>query len=363
MEIFVTPMNINPIDPVNPISAPDGFSAEVAKQCGLHHTSGIPEHTKILRDGALDEDQFIEHCRIILGERIKQYRYMLRTFDEGCVFFYFGSTDQLAHVFWRDRDPDHPGYKQEEADKYATLIDDLYVEMDGLVGEALAVLDDDDPLIIMSDHGFGSFRRGLNVNTWLLDEGYVHLVDSADRARASILDSVDWRRSKAYALGINCLYLNLAGREKHGIVSETERVPLLKEIGEKLLQLRDADGSPVVDTAYYVEEYYPGADRDSAPDMLIGYARNYRGSWATTLGRMPPELLEDNLDRWSGDHCIAAHLIPGIVVTNRKIVVADPSLSDMAPTILSVFGVSPPAEMSGRPILRLGSGQAAALDN
>lgn len=353
LKLYVSPMNIDPSDPVNAISTPPEFAAELAEACGPYYTQGIPEHTKILQTGALNEDEYLSHCRIVLDERIRQYRYAMKKFEKGFLFFYFGSTDQLAHIFWRDRDPDHPGRKETEAAKYGKVIDDCYVEMDGLVGEALDVLDADDTLIIMSDHGFTSFRRGFNVNTWLRAENYLVLKDGVEPKSASVPGiGVDWTRTRAYALGINSLYLNLRGREKNGIVPRAERKPLLKKIGEGLLAVRDPDnGERMIERVYYVDEYYPDADPDIAPDLLIGYAQNYRGSWGTTLGGIASVLVEDNLNRWSGDHCIAHHLVPGIVVTNRKITLSDPSLSDMAPTILDYFGIEPAAGMSGRPML------------
>ena len=352
LELFVTPMNLDPTKPLNAISTPGDFSQQLADECGLYHTTGIPEHTAILTRGALNEDEYLQHCRIILDERIRQYRYALRQFGSGFLFFYFGTTDQLAHIFWRDRDPGHPGRRPEQAEQYAAVIDECYVEMDALLGEALDALDAKDTLIVMSDHGFGSFRRGLNLNSWLRDEGYLTLREPAGAERPSILADADWDRTRAYALGINSLYLNSLGRERRGIVAAADRADLLQEIGEKLLALRDPqDGARVVATVYHVDEFYPGADRRIAPDLLVGYAENYRASWATALGGAPHETFEDNLERWSGDHCVAHHLVPGILVTNRKIAVSEPALTDLAPTILAAFGIDKPAEMIGRNVL------------
>ncbi len=349
LEVYVTPLNIDPLGPVIPISTPGDFSRVLAQACGRYYTTGIPEDTKALRSGALNEDEFLAQVRMVLDERITQYRYALEQFEHGCLFFYFGHIDQLSHIFWRDRDPQHPGRVPEEAVKYATMIEDAYVEMDALLGEALEVLNDDDTLIIMSDHGFTSFRRGFNLNSWLIDNGYLTVVNPSERARYTYLDGVDWSKTKAYALGLNALYVNLAERETHGVVRPgQEQKQLLAEIAQKLLNVRDTDGSRVIETIYLVDDIYPNADPAIAPDILVGYADGYRASWATAEGGMPFELFEDNLDRWSGDHCVAAHLVPGILVTNRKLRVEDPSLIDLAPTILVEFGVEPPPEMVGR---------------
>ena len=113
--------------------------------------------------------------------------------------------------------------------------------------------------------------------------------------------------------------------------------------------MRDGE-QEVIRTVYDVAEIYPTADARIAPDLLIGYADGYRASWATAEGTVAMELFEDNHDRWSGDHCIAHDIVPGILVTNRTVVVADPTLSDLAATIPAEFGIAPPPDMAGRPL-------------
>ncbi len=350
--LYVSPLNIDPTSPFNAISTPTDFAAEIAAGSGRYYTTGIPEDTKALRADALTEDEFLSMVRVLVEERTAQYRQALADFKRGFLFFYFGHTDQLAHVFWRDIDPGHPGRKPEQDGKYDKVIESTYLEMDERVGEALRIIDDNDVLIVMSDHGFASFRRGFNVNTWLIQNGYQRARSDDRRKRALGLagGNVDWPSTRAYAVGINALYINVSGREAGGIVPDSERSALAHEIGDKLLQIRDEDGSRVIEKVYYTFEEYPGADPMVAPDMLIGYARNYRGSWATSLGGQPFELLEDNLDRWSGDHCIAHYLVPGTLAANRPITVQDPALIDLAPSILQLFNLKPPEAMIGRPI-------------
>jgi predicted AlkP superfamily phosphohydrolase/phosphomutase len=351
LELYVTPLNIDPLKQVTPVGAPGDFAEEIAETCGRFYTTGIPEDTKALRSGALTEDEFLAQVQVLRGERVKQFRYALEHFDAGCLFFYFGHTDQLAHIFWRDRDPGHPAHDPEEAKRYGTVVEDTYVEMDGLLGEALQAIDGNDTIIVMSDHGFTSFRRGLNLNTWLIANGYMVLKDGFRQEHSVYLSGVDWSKTRAYALGLNALYVNQAGRESQGIVAEGEaRRRLLVELAEKLVTVRDADDAQVIDRLYIVEDYYPGADPEVAPDILVGYGDTYRASWATAEGGSPLELLEDNRDRWSGDHCIAHQIVPGILLTNREVVIDDPNLTDLAPSILSVYGIDAPSEMTGRVI-------------
>lgn len=372
LEVFVTPINIDPLAPAVPISEPPSFATELAQATGRYYTAGIPEHTAEIQQGALNEDQWLNKARMILSERVSQYRYALKNFHAGCLFFYFGTPDQVSHIFWRDQDLDHPGRVAKQGDKYARVIEETYIQMDGIVGEALAIVKPEDTLIVMSDHGFASFRRGFNLNTWLAQHGYIsrqasdqqasdqQVSDSSSGAQgqpaashaAEPFADVDWSQTQAYGVGLNGLYLNLQGREKKGIVSGAEKEALLEKLTTELLAVRDVDGAQVIDKIYNVARDYPGANPEIAPDLLIGYARNYRAGWSTLLGGFSADILEDNRDRWSGDHCIAAHLVPGIVLSNRAIVVDHPDLRDIAPTVLELFGLPQPEELAGRSIFR-----------
>ncbi len=358
LDVYVSPLNIDPSNPAMAVATPSSFSNEIAEMSGLCYTQGIPEDTKALRSDALTEDEFLQMVRLLAVERTKQYQAALEKFNNGFLFFYFGHTDQLAHIFWRDTDPGHTGRKPEQDGKYEHVIRDTYREMDLRLSEALAKIDAADALIVCSDHGFSSFRRGLNVNRWLADEGY--LVElPPDQAKQNDADGLtlpyaDWSKTRAYAVGINSIYLNLKGRERFGIVEPGETQQLLAEISSKLLALRDKDASDaqVVVKTYVTSSEYKGADPLIAPDLLVGYAHNYRGSWSTVEGKIRRRTIENNIDRWSGDHCIASYLVPGVILSNRKLAIDDPALTDMAATILAHFGAARPEGMGGRNVLR-----------
>ena len=365
IDIYVSPLQIDPSNPANPVSYPLEWSAELAKLTGVGgmYTTGIPEDTKALRsrpsaktlDGermqtALDEDAFLGMAHELVEERTKQYHDALANFKAGFLYYYFGHTDQLAHVFYRDMDPLHPGRKPEQEGRYTNIIFQTYEEMDQRIGEALEIMDDNDVLVVMSDHGFSSFRYGFNVNNWLVEKGYMSVKDMGRSGRRQALRNVNYDRTRVYAVGINCLYINLKGREKHGIVPKEESRRLMEEVAAELEQLRDEDGTKVIEKVYFTFDEYPNADPDIAPDMMIGYRRNYRGSWATALGGIGRGLFEDNKDRWSGDHCIAANLVPGVILSNMKLAVDDPELSDLGPALLQIFGIKPPESMVQRNI-------------
>ena len=351
LELYISPINIDPTKSLHRISTPADFASQLAKKHGRFATVGIPEDTKALTHGALNKGQFLEQVGLGHGERVIQFRDAISEFQQGCLFFYFGSTDLVQHMFWRDRDPQHPGHIPEEAEEYAHVIAETYVDTDRLVGEALDCLDDDDVLIVFSDHGFTSFRRGFNLNSWLAENGYISLKNPSLQGKFDMFANVDWAKTRAYGLGLNGLYINQLGREKWGLVKSHERDRLLKELQERLLETRDVDDTAFIDHVAIVQEIYPHADGQIAPDIIMGYQAGYRASWETVLGRMPREVVVDNMDRWSGTHLISPAHVPGMILTSFPIVRNDPSIFDIAPTILAAYGIERPEQMSGRSLL------------
>lgn len=283
---------------------------------------------------------------IVLQERMEMLEYALRHYDDGLLFFYFACTDLQPHMFWWDCDERHPVRSPEDARKYHNLVKELYKKMDRVVGDLLARYGEQATLIVMSDHGMAHFKRQFNLCTWLRDNGYIQPADCT-----SLLVNVDWSRTRAYGLGLNGLYLNLKGRERDGIVDPgREREMLLSELVEKLEAVRDVDGRVVISKVYRADKVYSGAGMTLAPDLVIGYHRGYRCSWGTPLGGMTEEVLSDNTELWSADHCLAAEDVPGILFINKPIHAQSPTLLDLGPTILAEYGLNRPSAMVGRSV-------------
>jgi predicted AlkP superfamily phosphohydrolase/phosphomutase len=357
LELYISPVNIDPLDSAMPISEPTSFARELADRHGRFYTLGIPEDTKAFTHGALPAEAFIDQAALAGGERLKLWRAALAEFRAGCLCFYFGASDLMQHMFWRDFDTEHPAHDAEEAARHGAIVPEQYEQADARVGEALAVLREGDTLLVFSDHGFTSFRQGFSLNSWLVEQGYLHLVDpsgrnhSSDAASEAMFAGIDWGYSQAYGLGMNGLYLNQQGREKFGSVKPAENKALCERLREELLQVRDAEGKPVFDRVDRTFELYPGANSRLAPDLILGYADGFRASWETVLGGMPGETLVTNREQWSGEHLISARLVPGVLVSNRKLNTTDPHLRDLAPTILQLFGLKPIAAMTGKPLI------------
>jgi predicted AlkP superfamily phosphohydrolase/phosphomutase len=352
--LYVTPIQIDPANPEMPICTPANYAKELAAQTGGFYTQGLPDDTKALDEGIFSDDDYISQADLVLDERMRQFHFELdrfRSLDRGFLFFYFNSLDQNSHMFWRNMDADSPMHA-DAGGRHTARIRDMYAAMDRVLDEALAAVDEQTTLVAISDHGFAPFHRAFHINSWLLENGYLALRPGVRRQNVAYLAGIDWRRTKAYALGINCLYVNLRGREKQGIISRgQQREDLLQELVTKLEATVDSEtGQRPIKYAYRSDQEYTGPHAGDGPDLVLGYYRGYRGSNESAMGKVSDEVFTDNLLKWSGCHCMAADEVPGIIVSNRKILKEDPSLLDMGPTFLNLFGLQVPSEMKGKDI-------------
>ncbi len=352
-ELYATPINIDPERPAMPISHPFVYSIYLAKLLGPYATLGLAEDTWALNERVIDENAFLKQAWLYFDERKKQLWDALDKTKRGFVSVVFDTSDRISHMFWRTLEPDHPANKGKEVEAYKRVMPEMYQRMDALVGEVRAKLGDDrgTRLMVISDHGFTSFRRGVNLNSWLLQNGYLFLKEGAE-VSGDWFEKVDWSRTKAFTLGLTGLFVNRVGRERDGIVrAGAELDQLCHELKTKLEGLRDpADGSPVIREVFLTREIHSGPYADAAPELLIGYHKGYRHSWDCATGSVTKDVFIDNTRSWSGDHCVDPRLVPGVFWCDRKIDVKEPALIDLAPTVLDLFGVPIPGYMQGRPL-------------
>src|SRR5690242_13951986 len=356
-QLYVSPINIDPANPALPISTPKSYSKQLSEEVGEFYTQGIAEDTKALSGAVLDDKEYLEQAREVLAEHRRIFDAEFPKFHEGMFFFYFSSLDLNSHMFWRLMDPTHPGYNAALAEQNAAAIEWFYQQLDEVLGEVLPKLDANTTLLVVSDHGFAPYYRSFNLNTWLVQNGYIVMKNDGTADSSEPLANVDWSKTRAYGLGLNGLYINLRGRERDGIVAAgAEEDALIKELSDKLLAEKDPKtGLPVITRMDRASVVYQGPYAMFGPDLLVGYNRGYRAGWQTTLGAFPPDIMEDNLNPWSGDHCMDSSLVPGVVLSNEKIVAEKPALTDIAPTIFAEFGIAKPNDLTGQSILE-GSG-------
>ncbi len=354
-ELYASPINFDPQSPLFPISSPAGYAAEIEGRLGAFYTLGMAEEHDGLIYGRIDEAAFWDQCSLVVRERRKLMLAELNRFKEGFFFCLFDTPDRLQHMFWRFREPDHPAASIPADGDWKFAIEQHYRQLDAIVGEVLKSVDDQTLLMVLSDHGMNSFQRGLNLNTWLLENGYLALKNGGlpGEDHKDFFYNVDWDRTKAYALGLGGIFINLRGRESNGIVPQSQIHQVKSDLIQQISGLRDVErGKVAVRNVKSREEIYSGPYIQEAPDLLVNFSPGYRVSWGTPLGGVPAGLFEDNQKRWGGDHVIDPALVPGVFLMNKPLVHQEPKLVDMAPTILSALGVPKHSVMEGESLLK-----------
>ncbi|MFO7891077.1 MAG: alkaline phosphatase family protein [bacterium] len=348
IELYISPINIDPEKPALPISHPYYYSVYLAKLFGNYGTLGLLEDTWSLNENILNEDSFIKQAYKFQKERENQFFHALKKTKHGVCACVFDITDRIQHMFFRYLVQDHPANKNKDEKKYAHVIEDLYKYADTMLGSVLEKIDNQTLLFVMSDHGFKPFIRGVNLNSWLYKNGYLVLKNG--NFSGEYLQNVDWSKTKAYALGLAGMYLNIKGRERNGIVKPGKEEEHLKnELINKLSGLKDTDnGKTAINTLYNSSNIYNGPYRADAPDMIVGYNEGYRTSWDAAIGKTSDMVFEDNTKNWSGDHGVDPEIVRGILLSNYEIKNNDPNIMDFAPTILSLFGITPPLFIDGK---------------
>jgi predicted AlkP superfamily phosphohydrolase/phosphomutase len=303
--LYALPLQIHPLHSLWRYAIPRSFVKQTWQECGPFLTLGWPQDTTALEEQCITDEQFLDLCESIFDIRKEVWAYYLGRFHEGILASIFDSLDRVQHMFWRDR-PD--------------IVDEWYVKLDGFVGNVEQHLakqgKEQTKVFILSDHGFSDFDYRVHLNRWLVDSGY--LVPKAEN-KSGKLQNVEWSQSQAYAVGLNSLYLNLAGREGQGSVHHDQQETLIDKLRGELQSWQGPDGRPVIRQAWHRDEVFAGAFTEYGPDLVIGYSAGYRASAETGLGKWQKDALEPNHDHWGADHCIDSQVVPGVLFTNQKL--------------------------------------------
>ena len=340
--VYLSPVNIDPMEPSMPVSTPPSYSRDLAEHVGRFYTQGMAEDTKAFESDVFTDAEFLELAEQILENRVQMLRTELERFRGGLLFVYFSSTDQVSHMFWRTLDPESEHFIETDDNP----IYRLYTRMDEVVGEVLDTMRPNTELIIMSDHGFANCSRNFGLNTWLAQQGWLTPKAAMEGKMRGPLDYIDWSRTQAYGMGLNGLYINLEGREPHGTVPRSERTAVLNRIGNQLRNFRDPENGQQVVTRTFILPIREAGN--NAPDMIVGYNRGYRCAGESAVGGMTENVLERNTDKWSGDHSMDPALVPGVFLSTMRTDHSDPALVDIGPTVLEFFDIDPPGRMIGK---------------
>ncbi len=353
VSLYMTPLNLDPESPAMPISHPSYYATYLAKKIGPYATLGLAEDTWALNEDVTDDAAFLQQTYDIDKEREDMFFAAMEKQKEGSLVCVFDGTDRIQHMFWRYLEEGHPAADGKEDAEHKNAIAKLYEHNNALVGRVMQKLKKGDLLFVLSDHGFASFRRGVNLNAWLYANGYLTLKEGTDGS-AEWLRDVDWSKTRAYSLGLTGVFLNVRSREEEGIVEPGDEAQALKdELIAKLNGLRDDEkNEEAIKEVFDTTKLYGGPYLRNAPDLLIGYNPGYRISWDSASGMVSGPTFEDNTKAWSGDHCVDPRQVPGVLFSNLAIDDDDPALVDIAPTALELFGIQPPQHMEGKALFR-----------
>ncbi len=342
LQLYMTPIHIDPEKPALPISHPGEYSIYLSKLIGSYATLGLAEDTWAMNEGIIDDATFLDQVYDIHAERKTMFFESIKRIRKGVITCVFDTPDRIQHMFMRQGFNEH--------DPHEKTIDEMYEKMDRLARETMNSCGKNDVLFIISDHGFTRFERGVNLNAWLMKKGYLNLQENAEDD--DYLRNIDWSQTKAYSFGLSGIYLNMKGRESKGIVEAGEVDALKRAIAEELLKLKDPkNNEQALHAVHDAEKVYSGPYRNNGPDLITGFNKGYRASWDSATGKTSEQIFSDNEKAWSGDHCVDVDLVPGIFFSNKT--VNDDRelwLGDLAPTVLELMGISPPAYMDGEVI-------------
>ena len=362
VRVYLSPINFDPRNlPFGfDITNPAGWARQLAGTFGLYRTMGWSVDTWAVSEKLTDDAFFMEEWQVEPTIFSKMFEGVLKE-EKDLTVLYYEFTDRVGHIFFRLLDHQHPAFSQTAADQFGRALEDSYVMMDRLVGEAMRLLPPNTRLIVLSDHGFATFRSAVNYNTWLAQNGYIALTGAEGKTMdlTALFDqgqfwaNVDWSRTRAYIMGLGGLYINLKGREKQGIVEPGEEYENLRR--ELITRLEgwvdESTGLHPVAKVYTREEAYGSFDPVYIPDGIVTNNPGYRVSWQTSLGGMPRSLIETNDQVWSGDHCsLYPPAVPGVIFANAPIKGEAPYIGDLYPTILALFGVQAPYPVDGKNI-------------
>jgi len=360
LQLYISPVNWRPDNPPAAMSSPASFSADIFERLGPYRTLGWAEATWPLNEDRIDEKVFMDDLYRAFDDRAQVILQRIDSKQWDLLVGVIESTDRVQHMMWRLIDPAHPMYDKALAAKFGDSIERVYRKCDDFVGEVMARVDRSTPILIVSDHGFHSFRQSVNLNTWLVQEGFMAIRGQQPGEKklqdlfggGTFWENVDWTHTRAYSMGLGQIYVNLQGREGHGSVAPADSDNVQNAVVGRLLEMMDPKtNARMVDAVYKRDDIYKGPYLANASELQVGFADGYRVSWQTSLGGSPPGIVYPNMKKWSGDHgSFDYKQTSGTLISSRPLATDRVDIMDIAPTVLKYFGLPIPSDIDGKPI-------------
>ena len=198
---------------------------------------------------------FLRDLSETLESRIEAYRYLWDGIDWETFMLVFTGTDRLSHFLWS-------AYEDESHRFHADFLDH-FRRIDEVVGEISDRLNDDDLLVMLSDHGFERLEESVNVNVYLRENGFLKLRKQPSRSLNDIDDG-----TVAFALEPGRIYINMAGRYPRGGVTQKDVERVVDDLIQALEPL-EINGRRAISHIFRKEEVYRGGMADRAPDLVL----------------------------------------------------------------------------------------------
>ncbi len=324
------------------------------------------EEYRIDIEGAkhLDRDKFIYEVDKTIEERFNLFKYLIKKNDVDLFFGVFTSSDRFSHYMWHFFDPNHPYRKnesEEEIKKYENSLLELYQKLDNYLEDLIQEFGPDNVMVV-SDHGFASIYKYFEFNKWLYHKGFLKFKPKEEWSefkhgklnpkRTYIYGKVDWKNTVAYMIGKRgSVYINLEGREPHGIVKRNEYEDVMEELIKEIRKIKDPDtGEYIVEDALPRDQIFHGPYVNEAPDILtffkdkyasIGYILDLNSDELFIVNDKPDLELELGIERYAGIFIASG-------MDYRKTDVTNAWIGDVTPTLLYSYGVPKDTNMDGK---------------
>lgn len=299
----------------------------------------------------MPKEELLKLIYKMTDQHLKLIKYLIKKEKWDLFMAVEMGSDRIMHKFWSYQDETHK--KHDPRSKFKNTIKDYFQYLDKEIGEIKAMLNKDVTFIISSDHGMKKMEGRINLNDFLIKEGYLVLKEKPKSLTKFRMQNVDWDKTKAYAVGsyLGRIYFNVKGRDSRGIVCPGEEYEMLREDIIAKLKIITADDGKGLDNRFYKPELiYPNGYTNEAPDLIV-YFDNLLWGVNNDIG-------SDSLYSWStiigSDD--AGHAPEGIFILNDKSIkekkdLDEISILDITPTILKLMNIPLPKDLQGKPIL------------
>lgn len=341
---------------------PDDLVMDIAKHGG-HYISDL----NTMFQG--DFNDYIEKTYTITKKRLITLKYLMERHQYDFYVSVFTEMDRVSHFYWNFMDEESLYYNDKVADELKDAVENIYKEADATLGEIMKYMDKESMLLVVSDHGFSKGNLNFYVQSYLLQEGFLSLIESmsdmSDKRKDGALfdvkiDSwlecmkegkkfeINWKKTKAYmaAPGSYGVNINLKGRQNKGVVNKEDYESVRNSIIHKLENVvHPVTGKALFDKVLPREEVYTGDMLYSAPDIII-----IPNDYGTMVHHdIKPGVLYGEPEQKGMHDMDGIFALYGQEVENINMP-CHASIVDIAPTILNYFGIRIPEYFEGKPI-------------